>query len=135
MILPKGSQIALVTKKYIHLSRSFACACADNLLHASGIPHLDFLNCMENEHCNGKLSNERFTTRNYGITTCPAKEWAYVLAKEPCPKSDERHIPGIDELMELSETVDAKLIRAEVIAVVLYTGPMVTSESALVKAF
>jgi hypothetical protein len=38
-----------------------------------------------------------------------------------------RRIPVIDELMVLPITMKAKLCREEVIAVVLYTGPMVRS--------
>jgi hypothetical protein len=36
-----------------------------------------------------------------------------------------RRIPDIDQLMVLPITIKAKLCREEVIAVVLYTGPMV----------
>ncbi len=36
-----------------------------------------------------------------------------------------RRIPDIDELMDLDVAQRAKLSRPEVIAVVLYTGPMV----------
>ena len=44
-------------------------------------------------------------------------------------------MPSIERLMELDETVKAKLIQAEIIAVVLYTGPMVNSDFALVMTF
>jgi len=83
---------------------------------------------MENEHCYGKLSTQQFTSGNFDITTTPAKEWAYVLEKEVCPEAHMgggRRIPSIDRLMELDEADRAKLIRPEVVAVVLYTGPMV----------
>ena len=104
-------------------------------MHASGIPHLDFFKGMEREHCHGKLSNHSFKSANFKIETCPAKEWAYVLGKEGCPASqmiEGRRMPSIERLMELDETVKAKLIQAEIIAVVLYTGPMVNSDFALV---
>jgi hypothetical protein len=92
-----------------------------------GEPHLDFGNAMEAEHCRTKGSKICFTTRNYKVTTCAYNEWQIAvknntrLADMRCGK---RRIPEIEELLELSVVKDANLWREEVIAVVLYTGPM-----------
>jgi hypothetical protein len=83
---------------------------------------------METEHCSGPSSTMEFTTKNYGITTDPSKEWNIVLGRTECPQKDhdnDRRIPNIDELLGLSTSKEAELNRAEVISVVLYSGPMV----------
>ncbi len=86
---------------------------------------------MRTEHCTGLGSTLEFTTRNYGITTCPSKEWNIVHGTMECPPEDmvrNRRIPSVDELLESSKSKEAKLNRAEVVAIVLYSGPMVRSE-------
>ena len=83
---------------------------------------------MEAEHCSKQGCGEAFTTSNYHITTTPAAEWSYVVQRVPCPSSDMNHgrrIPDLDELAQLPLCVEAELSRPEIIAVVLYTGPMV----------
>jgi ankyrin repeat protein len=82
---------------------------------------------MEDEHCHTEGSKVPFTTRNYGVTTCAYNEWQIAvnynksLADMSCGK---RRIPKIEELLELPLVKFADLWREEVIAVVLYTGPM-----------
>ena len=84
---------------------------------------------MKAEHCSKTCSNDEFETLNYAIKSTPYREWCLVVDKEQVlPEPDMRHgrrIPDIDELMALDVTKRAKLSRFEVIAVVLYTGPMV----------
>ena len=93
-------------------------------------------------------SKTQFTADNYGITTCPADEWATVIT---CDKSKELHhrkVPDYRELLKLelarhgeragqaeprADDADggadsqsaALLTDVEIIAIVLYTGPMV----------
>jgi hypothetical protein len=94
-----------------------------------GSAHLDFLNAMVAEHCTKEGSQFEFETPNYAIKSTPYREWRLVVGEEKdLPELDMRfgrRIPDIAELMTLDVAKRAKLIKAEVIAVVLYTGPMV----------
>jgi hypothetical protein len=99
---------------------------------------------METEHCNKHGHDHIFVTPNYKITTCPQTEWQLVMKREG--KSLEefmdivskdfpsvglgtahhgRRIPDINELLQLEESKQAKLIKCEVLAIVQYTGPLV----------
>ena len=83
---------------------------------------------MEIEHCSGAGATLQFTTKNYGITTCPSKEWNIVLRKTDCPPEDMREgrlIPVVDDLLDSKMSREAKLLRSEINAIVLYSGPMV----------
>ena len=88
---------------------------------------------MEAEHCSKAGCSVQFTTGNYGVTTTPRREWGIVLGLEECSLAERkdrsgkvvRRIPTIGGLKEVALAVDAKLSDAEIIAVVLYTGPMV----------
>ncbi len=103
-----------------------------------GVPHLDFKREMLREHCIRAGCNTQFTTGNYNITTTPKQEWMYVVSDElgqdgqlqrgiPCPAANMkrgRKIVPIDELMQLPLVAQAELNDFEVLALVLYTGPM-----------
>ncbi len=84
------------------------------------------------EHCTDKGSREYFTTNNYKITTCPFDEWCLTVfhdlskATSPEAKAHNRRFVPIAELMQVDVALQANLTRSEVIAVVLYTGPMVS---------
>ncbi len=94
----------------------------------TGLPNVKFMEAMFAEHCSKKDSNIEFTSSNYKVTTTPNKEWMIVVKGEHslADKGNGRIIPDISELMR-SETVKvAKLFTYEVIAVVMYTGPMVS---------
>jgi hypothetical protein len=88
---------------------------------------------MQAEHCTKAGSKVEFETINYAIKSTPYREWCIVVDKAKIsPEPDmrfDRRIPDIDELMTLDITKRASLRRSEVIAVVLYTGPMVIKES------
>jgi hypothetical protein len=84
---------------------------------------------MAAEHCRGDGSMHTFKSNNYKISTHAKKEWGIVLGFEKCPAEDmvfDRRIPSIDALLKEDVSVKAKLTRAEVIAAVLYSGPMVS---------
>ncbi len=73
----------------------------------------------------------QFKTKNYGITTYPSKEWEIVQGRMECAQEDRGHgrrIPKVDELLRLKKAEEAKLKSVEVVALVLYTGPMVSDE-------
>ena len=86
---------------------------------------------MRAEHCIKHGHSFCFTTGNYHITTTPLKEWEYVVGRRqgrpvPCPDMGSgRRLRALEQLMHIPLTVKSGLTRAEVIAVVLYTGPMV----------
>ncbi len=86
---------------------------------------------MQMEHCTGKFCHHVFVTDNYKISTCPFDEWHITVvgdlskASSDAAKAHGRRFVSIEELMEVEVAVEARLIRPEVIAVVLYTGPMV----------
>jgi hypothetical protein len=70
------------------------------------------------------------------VTTTPRKEWMYIVGDEhgqrwKCPDSDMerggRRILSIDEYMHADRVWRAGLNRAEVIALVMCSGPMVCS--------
>jgi hypothetical protein len=91
----------------------------------TGFPNVKFFEAMEKEH---KSNKKEFTAPNYGIVTCPAKEWEVVIQ---CDKSEEkvygghqRRIQDYRVLCETARSKTAKLIEEEVVAIILYTGPM-----------
>jgi hypothetical protein len=98
------------------------------LMSGTGSPHPEFLKAMEAEHCSKGGCDMQFTTGNYIITTTPKAEWRIVI---DCDSSlaDMRHhrrIPDVKDIVSRSKLAhEAGLKLFEVIAVVLYTGPMV----------
>ncbi len=84
---------------------------------------------MESEHCTQQGCSKVFKTLNYTqIESYPKKEWEIVVKGVPCSDKEmrfNRRIPVIAELCELSLAKKASLQRVEVIAIVMYTGPMV----------
>ena len=95
------------------------------------MPSLDFEKAMELEHCHNTGATDSFTTTNHHITTTPADEWAVAMAggtdssHVECDMRHGRVLRTIDHHMASEAAVRAGLTRPEVIAIVLYTGPMV----------
>jgi hypothetical protein len=85
------------------------------------------------EHCSKPVSSRKFTTSNYGVVTTAQDEWELVLNadkdqvqfSDTCVAMHGRRIPRYKNLLKLDLSVKAELTQAEVIAVILYTGPMV----------
>jgi hypothetical protein len=108
-----------------------------------GMPHLDFKREMMREHCERAGCDTEFTTGNYKITTTPKKEWLYVAGDDngqrvPCPAEFMNHgrmIRALDELKQLDLAVRAKLNDEEILALVLYTGPMFSVYSAILRRY
>jgi hypothetical protein len=93
----------------------------------AGNPNLKFEDSMSSEHCDLVGADDEFTALNYGVTTTPRHEWAIVIHNTTA-KADMRHnrkLTPIEDLLKTNEAKAAKISRPEVIAVVLYTGPMV----------
>jgi hypothetical protein len=85
------------------------------------------LKIIESEHCRQTDSKITFHTSNYGITTTPAQEWEITM-KRDAELADMRHgrrLPDIEELLRSDTAIKAGLQLAEVVVLVLYTGPMV----------
>jgi hypothetical protein len=82
---------------------------------------------MRNEHCESEDSLERFIAPNYHVETCPRNEWAITVENDlsQANMGHNRRCLSIQQLMEFAVSREARLSRVEVIAVVLYTGPMV----------
>ena len=83
---------------------------------------------MRSEHCSRGGHSYEFKTPNHQATTTPRKEWLYIVGDDKgqrvtCPDMGHgRRIVSIEELLERPLAKRAKLTRAEMIAVVLYTG-------------
>ena len=96
-----------------------------NLTDRVGWPNLSFDKSMEDEHYEGRPFEGKGT---FGTndSICPRDEYDYVVhptVKSP-PSKGSRIIPAIENLLENPVVKDAQLKRVEVIALVLYTGPM-----------
>ena len=94
----------------------------------TGSPDLHFLSAMESEHRSRACANFEFETNNYHIKTTPSNEWMIVTGEMKCPEhqmKSNRRIPDADHLLSEGTAKEANLQKAEVIAIVLYTGPMV----------
>ena len=108
------------------------------LLDRIGMPHLEFFKAMESEHCVGTGCATAFTTRNYGITSCSKHEWDVVVnGAKPPPEHllHDRKVPDVDDKLRSETAKKAGLRREEVIAVVLYTGPMYVIYNAILTRF
>jgi hypothetical protein len=83
---------------------------------------------MTAEHCSKAGASKDFTSSNYGITTNPQREWLIVVGTLQCPRNQMaygRKIQPISSLVASDGAQRAGLSEVEIIAVVLYTGPMV----------
>ena len=96
---------------------------------------------MRSEHCSWGGHSYEFKTPNYQVTTTPRKEWLYIVGDDKgkrvsCPDmGHERRIVSIEELLERPLAKRAKLTRAEMIAVVLYTGPMYVVYNGILRQY
>ncbi len=93
-----------------------------------GVPDLEFEKAMKAEHCTKEGSSFEFETAKKKKKT-PKREWAIVADRAPLISGEDgggRTIPNIDDLTVLPMSVKAHLMRIEIVAMVLYTGPMVS---------
>ena len=92
---------------------------------------MEFEGAMEAEHCSKAGWDIEFTTSNYSITTTPQREWRFVVDMDTAG-ADMRHgrrALNLDELSQLDTARRGNLCRVELIAVTIYTGPMVRRPS------
>ena len=81
---------------------------------------------MRAEHC--ERGDPEFETTNYGLRTTPRREWDLVVGRAPLSEAEAangRRVPDVAGLAGLELAVQAGLTAPEIVAVVLYTGPMV----------
>ncbi len=83
---------------------------------------------MKAEHCSMGGFDHSFVKGNKRDTTYPAYEWGITVYNDHTHIGvlGSRILKTITELMEQDVVKQAKLTRYEVIAVVLYSGPMVS---------
>eukprot|EP00300_Choanocystis_sp_HF-7_P008631 c16014_g1_i3.p1 GENE.c16014_g1_i3~~c16014_g1_i3.p1 ORF type:complete len:739 (-),score=116.90 c16014_g1_i3:77-2293(-) len=120
----------------------FSCGTIDDY-HAGlgnrlGYADLHFMERMEAEHTKLQGCYTEFTTWNYAIATTPLQEWEYVMHRRTCPpehSGNGRRIVPLQELMELASTTNAGLRECEVLAIVLYTGPMYVVYNAMLRKY
>jgi hypothetical protein len=81
---------------------------------------------MEAEHCSYFGSHEEFEAEvsNVKVKTCPCKEWELVLKPRRELRSGRKQV-DIQQLLSHGVSRRAGLKVFEIIAIVLYTGPMV----------
>jgi hypothetical protein len=101
----------------------------------SGHVSLRFFEAMKAEHCSMAGCDLQFSKdgKKGSKNHSPKEEWQLVMEREGNGDkwNGKRRIPDIKELMELESRRLAGLIKEEVIAIVLYSGPMVSASGIL----
>ncbi len=103
------------------------------LTHRIGLPQVNLLEGMEEEHCNMPNSTNEFESANYKIKTTAKKEWEVVQSGKYLSEHMQasvkhgRRLRPMQELRKLPQVKPDKngengLIDAEITAIVLYTG-------------
>jgi hypothetical protein len=119
-----------------------------------GTPNPKIMQGMQTEHCLRGNSRRKFTTGNYNLTTMPATEWEFVVEpkegkayphtpkeKTLWPKDVEwngksgREAEDVEDIMKRKQVTLAGLLKMEVIALRLYTGPMFVLYNAVLRGF
>jgi len=95
------------------------------LADSLGPPHSDFMHAMEDEHCFKFGSQEKFEAvlNKEALTTCPCKEWKTVLEPSRELLRGRKRL-DIQQLISHPISQAAALNFFEIIAIILYTGPM-----------
>jgi len=110
----------------------------EGLMARVGAPSLEFEKAMKAEHCLKGGCDYEFTTGNYHVTTCAKKEWEITMGERTCPEEDTGHgrtLRSIEELEKQDLAKTAGLQRVEVIAIVLYTGPLFQVYNTVLRRF
>jgi hypothetical protein len=127
--------------------RKMACGCIDDF-HAGlsgriGSPSLKFEAGMRAEHCFKGGHDFEFTAGNYQIKTTPEREWLQIVGDESfvraaVPAHEMLHgrvITDISDLLKRPLAVEAGLIKCEVIALSLYSGPLFEIYNCMLRRF
>ncbi len=119
-----------------------------------GTPNPKIMQGMHAEHCLRGNSRTEFTTGNYNLTTTPTTEWEFVVEprdgvayphtpkeKAQWPKGmgwkgkSGRKAEDVEVIMQRKQVTLAGLLKMEVIALRLYTGPMFVLYNAVLRDF
>ena len=102
-----------------------------------GLPHARLWEGMEAEHCKRQDSKDEFNPGNYDTTTTPSLEWLVVTndSKRQEASVGPRLVRAYEEVMEDSIVKQAKLRKEEIVALILYTGPMFVKYNAVLRGF
>jgi len=103
-----------------------------------GLPHHDILAAMVLEHTAKPDSHVKFKTPNYLLTTTPADELQVVLnrAKAKVASVGSRRVLFYEDLLTDDDLIKrAGLSKAEIVALILYTGPMYVKYNAALRQF
>lgn len=101
----------------------------------SGPPCLNFEAAMAAEHCTMGGCDYEFTYPLLITTTTPRQEWFHVVSfnggqhLHQSDMSNGRRLLSIEECLQKSTAKRAGLNRAEIIALIMFTGPIVTTFS------
>ncbi len=120
-----------------------SCLNCDSWSTYAGVPNPNFFKAMRAEHTTRSGHDFTFVTGNYNLRTQACKEWLYVVGDEngtrlDPPASDMQHgriIRPIDDLLQNPLAKTAKLTREEMIAIVMYTGPVFVLYNAVLRRF
>ncbi|KAJ1480296.1 ankyrin repeat-containing domain protein, partial [Baffinella frigidus] len=92
---------------------------------------------MEREHCTSGDSKGTFSPGNYDTTTTPEAEWRVV--RDPGEgrrvSAGLRLVKALAELRKVKEVEEAELLDEEILALLLYTGPMYSKYNAVLRGF
>lgn len=105
----------------------------------SGPPCLNFEAAMSAEHCTMGGCDYEFTYPLLMTTTTPRQEWFHVVSfnggqhLHQSDMSSGRRLLSIDECLQKSAAKRAGLNRAEIIALIMFTGPMVIATSRFIS--
>ena len=80
---------------------------------------------MRSEHTSHGDSKVEFLTLNYGLKTTPEQEWDTIINTDTTKETKHRVIPNYKNLLKTDTAVCAQLLECEIVAVIMYTGPMV----------
>lgn len=108
-----------------------------------GEPHVNLKDGVFKEHIEKSDAETPFTTQNYGITTCPRIEYKFIaeysdpggdaitvpsirrcISQDGAAQQDVRRVFPIEHFLELEVVKKVQLTWVEILAVVLYTGPL-----------
>jgi hypothetical protein len=98
---------------------------------------------MAAEHCSLGGCDYEFTYTHLKETTTPRKEWLHVVSvndglQTGCPQNNMnngRRLLAIDECLKKPTAKRAGLNRAEIIALVMFTGPMIEIYNPILRKF
>jgi hypothetical protein len=110
----------------------------EGLSQRIGVPHLEFLKAMEAEHTSMAGCDMLFTTHNYGITTTARTEWGIVVERMKVPDEQMtrgRVIPQAEHKFRSERAMKAGLRKEEVLAIIMYTGPMYVIYNCVLSRF